>query len=185
MERKKEMWKERWASRDRETKRDKEKNKRHGKREREHRTLTLSSIVSSQPGRETETWREREKERLTERARELTLSSFMSPSSCTMSSRRLSCSADMRASSSSRRWRSRRSSASRVGLRPSELSSPSPSPALIRAAASCSLRSRWISFRMSLQTQARLKLNHMNANVRRVKGSSNPSSQLQSGARVL
>lgn len=71
-----------------------------------------------------------------------TFSSFMSPSSCTISSFLLSCSADILDSSSSFRCLSCRSSASKVGLY-SALS-------VLRACASCSDRSLWISLIISL-----------------------------------
>lgn len=71
-----------------------------------------------------------------------TFSSFMSPSSCTISSFLLSCSTDILDSSSSFRCLSCRSSASKVGLY-SALS-------VLRACASCSDRSLWISLIISL-----------------------------------
>lgn len=85
-----------------------------------------------------------------------TFSSFMSPSSCTISSFLLSCSADILDSSSSFRCLSCRSSASKVGLY-SALS-------VLRACASCSDRSLWISLIISL-TKERAKRTKMQCKI--------------------
>ena len=72
-----------------------------------------------------------------------TLSSFMSPSNCTISSLRVSCSADILISNSSLRWRRTRSSVNRLGSHPICWA--------FLTASSCSCFSLRISFKRDLK----------------------------------